>query len=62
MEGGEEAGGIHFTPVANAMVIQLGAVCTGTVQVKEFLKKVDEVIHEGNCHYQFNTVYCCKAR
>ncbi len=44
------------------MVIQLGVVCTGTVRVKEFLKKVDEVIHSGNAHFQFNTIYSCKVR
>jgi DNA-directed RNA polymerase beta' subunit len=44
------------------MVIQLGVVCTGTVRVKEFLKKIDEVIHGGHTHFQFNTVYSCKVR
>ena len=53
---------VFFAPDANAMVIQLGAVCTGTVRVKEFLKKADEVIHGGNRHFQFNTVYSCKVR
>ena len=61
-KGGMETGEVHFAPDADAMVIQLGAVCTGTVRVKEFLKKVDEVVHCGNCHYQFNTVYSCKVR
>ena len=61
-KGGTETGGVQFVPEANAMVIQLGAVCNGTVRVKEFLKKADEVIHGGNRHYQFNTVYSCKVR
>ena len=30
-----ENNGVHFAPEADAMVIQLGVVCTGTVQVKE---------------------------
>ncbi len=45
------------------MVIQLGVVCTGNVpRVKEFLKKVDEVIYNGHTHFQFNTIYSCKVR
>ena len=61
-KGGTENNGVHFAPEANAMVIQLGVVCTGTVRVKEFLKKIDEVIHSGHTHFQFNTVYSCKVR
>ena len=61
-KGGTENNGVHVAPEADAMVIQLGAVCTGTVRVKEFLKKADEVIHGGNRHFQFNTVYSCKVR
>ncbi len=53
---------MHFAPEADEMVIQLGVVCTGTVQVKEFLKKIDEVIHGGHTHFQFNTVYSCKVQ
>ncbi len=44
------------------MAIQLGVVCTSTVHVKEFLKKVDKVIHSGHTHFQFNTIYSCKIR
>ncbi len=44
------------------MVIQLGVVCTGNVRVKEFLKRVDEVIYNRNTHFQFNTIYSCKVR
>ena len=61
-KGGTENNGVHFAPEADAMVIQLGVVCTGTVRVKEFLKKIDEVIHGGHTHFQFNTVYSCKVQ
>ncbi len=44
------------------MVIQLGVVCTSTVRVKEFLKKVDKVIHSGHTYFQFKTIYSCKVR
>ncbi len=60
--GTENNGVVHFAPKEDAMVIQLGVVCTGTVRVKEFLKKVDEVIHSGHTHFQFNTIYSCKVR
>ena len=40
MGGGTENNGVHFAPEADAMVIQLGVVCTGTVRVKEFLTKI----------------------
>ena len=30
--------------------------------MKEFLKKVDEVIYSGHTHFQFNTIYSCKVR
>ncbi len=30
--------------------------------MKEFLKKVDGVIHSGHTHFQFNTIYSCKVR
>ncbi len=32
------------------------------MRVKEFLKKVDEVIHSGHTHFQFTTIYSCKVR
>ena len=35
-KGRTENNGVHFAPEADAMVIQLGVVCTGTVRVKEF--------------------------
>jgi hypothetical protein len=53
---------VHFAPKEDAMVIQLGVVCTGNVRVKEFLKKVDKVIYNGHTHFQFNTIYSCKVR
>jgi len=53
---------MKFAPEADAMVIQLGVVCTGTVRMKEVFKKVDKVVHEGHCHYQFNTIDSCKVR
>jgi hypothetical protein len=49
-KGGVENNGVHFTPKEDAMVIQLGVVCTGNVRMKEFLKKVDEVIYGGHTH------------
>ena len=61
-KGGVEKNGVHFAPEEDAMVIQLGVVCTGNVRVKEFLKKVDEVIYNGHTHFQFNTIYSCKVR
>ncbi len=61
-KGGTENIGVHFATEEDAMVIQLGVVCTGTVHVKEFLKKVDELIHSGNTHFQFNRIYSCKVR
>jgi hypothetical protein len=60
--GGTENNGVHFAPKEDAMVIQLGVVCTGNVRVKEFLKKVDKVIYSGHTHFQFNTIYSCKVR
>ncbi len=61
-KGGTENNGVHFAPKEDAMVIQLDVVCTGNVCVKEFLKKVDEVIYNGHTHFQFNTIYSCKVR
>ncbi len=61
-KGGMENNGVHFAPKEDAMVIQLGVICTGNVHVKEFLKKVDKVIYGGHTHFQFNTIYSCKVR
>ncbi len=61
-KGGTENNGVHFAPKEDAMVIQLGVVCTNNVRVKEFLKKIDEVIYSGHTHFQFNTIYSCKVR
>jgi hypothetical protein len=61
-KGGMENNGVHFAPEEDVMVIQLGVVCTGNLRVKEFLKKVNEVIYSGHMHFQFNTIYSCKVR
>jgi hypothetical protein len=61
-KGEAENNGVHFAPEEVAMMIQLGVVCTSTVRVKEFLKKVDKVIHSGHSHFQFNAIYSCKVR
>ncbi len=61
-KGGMENSGVYFAPEEDAMVIQLGVFCTGTVRMKEFLKKVDKIIHSGHMHFQFNTIYSCKVR
>ncbi len=61
-KGGTENNGVHFAPEEDAMVFQLGIVCTSTVRVKEFLKKVDKVIHSRHTHFKFNTIYSCKVR
>ncbi len=61
-KGGTENNGVHFTLEEDAMVIQLGIFCTSNVHVKEFLKKVDEVIYGGHTHFQFITIYSCKVR
>ena len=45
-KGGTENNWVHFAPEEDAMVIQLGVVCTGNVRMKEFLKKVDKVISQ----------------
>jgi hypothetical protein len=60
-KGGMENNRVHFAPKEDAMVIQLGVVCTSTVRMKEFLKKVDKVIHSGHTQFQFNTIYSCKV-
>jgi hypothetical protein len=54
--------GVHFAPKEDAMVIQLGVVCTSFVRIKEFLKKFEELIYGGHTHFQFNTIYSCKVR
>jgi hypothetical protein len=61
-KGGTENNGVHFAPEEDAMVIQLGVVCTSTVRVKEFLKKVDKVIHSGHTHSHFKIIYSYKVR
>ncbi len=61
-KGETENNGVHFALKEDAMVIQLGVVCTGNVGMKEFLKKADEVIYGGHTHFQFNTIYSCKVR
>ena len=61
-KGGTENNGLHFAPEEEAMSVPLGIVCTGNVRVKETLQKVDEVVHNGHTHYQFNTIYSCKVR
>ncbi len=61
-KGGAENNEVHFAPEEVVMMIQLGIVCTGAVRVKEFLKKVDKVIHSGRTHIQFNAIYSCKVR
>ena len=53
--GGTENNGLHFAPEEDAMMVQLGVVCTGTVRVKEMLNKVDEIEHAGKTHFQYNT-------
>ena len=44
------------------MIIQLGAICTITMTVKETLMKFDEVFYSGQKHFQFNTIYSCKVQ
>ena len=60
--GGTENNGLHFAPEEDAMVVQLGVVCTGTVRVKETLNKVDEIQHAGQTHYQYNTIFSCRVK
>ncbi len=38
-KGGTKNNGVHFAPKEDAMVIQLGVVCTGNVRLKEFLEE-----------------------
>jgi hypothetical protein len=61
-KGGTENNGLHFAPEEEAMIVPLGIVCTSDVRVKETLQKVDEVVHNGYTHYQFNTIYSCKVQ
>ena len=60
--GGTENNGLHFAPEEDAMVVQLGVVCTGTVRVKETLNKVDEIVHAGKTHNQYNTIFSCRVK
>jgi hypothetical protein len=59
--GGTKDKGLHFAAEENAMIVQLGIVCTSNVRVKEALQKMKEVVHSGNTHYQFNTIFICKV-
>jgi hypothetical protein len=54
--GGTESKGLHFTAEEDAMIVQLGVVCTGNVRVTEDLKKMGEVVYSGNTHFQFNMI------
>ena len=54
--GGTESKGLHFAAAEDAMIVQLGVVCTGTVRVTEDLKKMGEVVYSGNTHFQFNMI------
>jgi hypothetical protein len=60
--GGTENNGLHFAPEEDAMTVQLGVVCTGTVRVKETLNKVDEIVHAGQTHNQYNTIFSCRVK
>ncbi len=60
--GGTENNGLHFAPEEDAMAVQLGVVCTGTVSLKERLNKVDEIQHAGQMHYQYNTIFSCRMK
>ena len=55
-------GGRRTTGCIDAMVVQLGVVCTGTVRVKETLNKVDEIVHAGKTHNQYNTIFSCRVK
>jgi len=60
--GGTENNGLHFAPEEDAMMVQLGVVCTGTVRVKETLNKVDEIEHAGKTHNQYNSIFSCRVK
>ena len=53
---------MHFVADEDAMILQLGAVCTGSVRVKETLQKEGEVEVSGRMHYQFYTILSCKVQ
>ena len=57
-----ESKGLHFTAEEDAMIVQLGVVCTGNVRVTEDLKKIGEVVYNGHTHFQFNTIYTCRVK
>ena len=60
--GGTESKGLHFAAAEDAMIVQLGVVCTGNVRVTEDLKKIGEVVYSGHTHFQFNTIYTYTCR
>ncbi len=60
--GGTESKRIHFTAEEDDMIVQLGVFCLGNARVKETLQKVDEVVDNGNTHYQFNIIYSWKVK
>ena len=60
--GGTESKGLHFAAAEDAMIVQLGVVCTGNVRVTEDLKKIGEVVYNGHTHFQFNTIYTCRVK
>jgi len=60
--GGTENKGLHFAAEEDAMIVQLGVVCTGNVRVTEDLKKMGEVVFNGHTHFQFNTIYTCRVK
>jgi hypothetical protein len=60
--GGTESKGLHFAAAEDAMIVQLGVVCTGNVRVTEDLKKIGEVVYSGHTHFQFNTICTCRVK
>ena len=54
--------GLHFAAEEDAMIVQLGVVCTSNVRVTEDLKKMGEVVFNGHTHFQFNTIYTCRVK
>jgi hypothetical protein len=60
--GATESKGLHFAAAEDAMIVQLGVVCTGNVRVTEDLKKIGEVVYSGHTHFQFNTIYTCRVK
>ena len=57
-----ESKGLHFAAEEDAMIVQLGVVCTGNVRVTEDLRKMGEVVYSGHTHFQFNTIYICRVK